>query len=285
MKTKKTKAGRSFAVVTGASSGIGYELARQFAQNGFDLMVVADSEAIHDAARKLEGLGAKVVPVQANLTKFEDVEKVYNELKSRAQVVNALALNAGVGSGGEFAETDFSEDENLIQLNIVSPLHLTQLIVKDMIKRGEGRILFTSSVASTAPAPYLATYGASKAFLQSFAEALRNELKGTGVTVTSLMPGPTETNFFQRAHMQSTKVAGQKKDKPSDVARMGFEALMAGKDQVVAASLSNKLMVAAARFMPDRLKAQMHRRLTEPGSNLKIKKSKSAAATKARKAA
>ena len=145
-------------------------------------------------------------------------------------------------------------------------MHLAKYVVRDMVARDEGRILFTSSIASTMPGAFQAVYNASKSFVQSFALALRNELKDTGVTVTSLMPGPTETEFFERADMLDTKVGSSDKDDPADVARDGFEALMAGKERVVASSASTKVQARASRFMPDSAKAEMHRKMAEPGS-------------------
>ena len=258
---------RPLAVVTGASNGIGYELAKQFAQNGFDLLVTATGPSIDEAARAFEGLGAKVETVQADLGTYDGVETLYDKIKATNQPVEAIAINAGVGVGGDFArETDLKDELNLINLNVVSSVHLAKRVVKDMVELGKGRILFTSSIAALMPGPFEAVYAASKAFLHSFSEALRNELKDTGVTVTALMPGPTDTNFFHRAEMDDTKVGADKKDDPTEVAKQGFEALMAGKDAVVAGSLSTKLQGAVAKVMPDTIKAEAHRHLSEPGS-------------------
>ncbi len=258
---------RPLAVVTGASNGIGYELAKQFAQNGFDLLVTATGPSIDEAARTFEGLGAKVETVQADLATYNGVETLYDKIKATNQPVEAIAINAGVGVGGDFArETDLKDELNLINLNVVSSVHLAKRVVKDMVELGKGRILFTSSIAALMPGPFEAVYAASKAFLHSFSEALRNELKDTGVTVTALMPGPTDTNFFHRAEMDDTRVGAGKKDDPTEVAKQGFEALMAGKDAVIAGSLSTKLQGAATKVMPDTIKAEAHRQLSEPGS-------------------
>jgi short-subunit dehydrogenase len=145
-------------------------------------------------------------------------------------------------------------------------VHLTKRVLPDMIGRGRGRVLFTSSIASTMPGSFQAVYNASKAFVQSFAHAIRNELKDTGVTVTSLMPGPTDTNFFDRADMQDTRVGAADKDDPAVVAKHGFDALMRGDDQVVGGSLKNKVQAVAAKVVPDRMKAEQHRKMAEPGS-------------------
>ena len=258
---------RPLAVVTGASSGIGLELARQFAENGFDLIVAAEDGTIHDAAQGLDGDGASVDAVQVDLATPEGVEQLHARITAAGRPVDAVALNAGVGAGGAFAtDTDLAAELKLVDLNVRSTVHLAKLVVRDMVARGEGRLLFTSSIASTMPGAFQAVYNASKSFVQSFALALRDELKDTGVTVTSLMPGPTETEFFERADMLDTKVGASDKDDPADVAREGFEALMAGKERVVSASLSTKLQGRGSRLMPDSAKAAMHRRMAEPGS-------------------
>jgi short-subunit dehydrogenase len=256
---------RPLAVVTGTSSGIGFELARQFAENGFDLVVNASRERIADAARELEATGATVEAVQADLATPAGVEDLYARIAGRP--VAAAALNAGIGAGGAFAtDTELEDELRLIDLNVRSTVHLAKLLVRDMVARDDGRILFVSSIASTMPGSFQAVYNASKSFVQSFALALRDELKDTEVTVTSLMPGPTDTEFFERADMLDTKVGAGDKDDPADVARKGFEALMAGKDRVVAASLSTKLQARGSRFLPDSAKAAIHRRMVEPGS-------------------
>jgi short-subunit dehydrogenase len=249
------------AVVTGASSGIGLELARQFAEHGFDLIVAAEDEAIGAAASEL---GAEAV--QVDLGTEQGVEELYARIAGRP--VDALALNAGIGAGGAFAtDTDLRQELQIVDLNCRSTVHLAKLVLRDMVTRDEGRILFTSSIASTMPGPFQAVYNASKSFVQSFALALRNELKDTNVTVTSLMPGPTETEFFERADMLDTKIgASDSKDDPADVARDGFEALMAGKERVVAHSLSTKLQGRGSRLLPDGVKSAMHRKMAEPGS-------------------
>jgi uncharacterized protein len=258
---------RPLALVTGASSGIGLELARQFAENGFDLVIAAEDDAIADAARELEDGDVRVDAVQVDLAYGDGVERLYQHVSATGRPLAGVALNAGVGAGGAFATGTRLEDElRVIDLNVRSTVHLAKLVVRDMVANGEGRILFTSSIASTMPGSFQAVYNASKSFVQSFALALRNELDDTGVTVTSLMPGPTETEFFERADMLDTKVGTSDKDDPADVARDGFEALMAGKERVVSASLSTKAQGRLGRLMPDSAKAAMHRRMAEPGS-------------------
>ncbi|MEH2339428.1 SDR family NAD(P)-dependent oxidoreductase [Nostoc sp.] len=258
---------RPFAVVTGASNGIGYELAKQFAQNGFDLLVTATGSSINEAAQAFKDLGAQVETVQADLATYDGVETLYNQIKAIDRPVDAIAINAGVGVSGDFArETDLKDELNLINLNVVSSVHLAKRVVKDMVDRGKGRILFTSSIAALMPGPFETVYAASKAFVHSFSEGLRSELKDTGVTVTALMPGPTDTNFFQRADMDDTKVGADQKDDPSEVAKQGFDALMAGKDEIIAGSLKTKILGTVSKVLPDTVSAELHRKLSEPGS-------------------
>ncbi len=258
---------KPFAVVTGASSGIGFELGRQFAKNGYDLLIAAENPEIATAARLLAEEGATVQPIRVDLATYEGVEELYAAIQQTDRPVDAIALNAGVGHGGDFATgTDLKEEFNIIDLNVTSTVHLAKRVLPAMVERGEGKVLFTSSVAATMPGSFQAVYNASKAFVLSFAEAVRNELKDTGVTVTALMPGPTDTNFFARAGMQETKVGAGEKDDPAQVAEQGFKALMEGDDHVVAGSMKNKMQVLAGKLLPDTMKAEMHRDLAEPGS-------------------
>jgi uncharacterized protein len=257
---------RPLAVVTGASSGIGLELARQFAENDFDLLIAAEDSGIQAAAESLRSHGTTVEPVQVDLATAEGVDQLYQQIKARDRPIDAIAINAGVGVGGPFVDTDFEAELRLINLNVTGVVQLSKYVLRDMVVRGQGRVLYTSSIAADMPAPFMAVYGASKAFELSFAEALRNELKDTGVTITALQPGPTDTNFFERAGLEDTRVGTQKKDDPAEVARQGFEALMKGKDHIVAGSLKNKLQDAAAQVMPEPAKAAGRRRLTKPGS-------------------
>ncbi|MFF8261439.1 SDR family NAD(P)-dependent oxidoreductase [Streptomyces virginiae] len=254
------------AVVTGASSGIGYELARQFAEHGFDLIVAAEDADVTSAAAALHAPGTHVEAVQADLSTAAGVEALHRAITATRRPVAAAALNAGVGQGGPFLETDLADELEIIDLNITSTVHLAKRLLPAMVEDGEGRMLITSSIASTMPGSFQAVYNASKSFLQSFAQALQNELKDTGVTVTSLMPGPTETEFFERADMLDTKVGRADKDDPAQVAAQGFEAMMAGKDKVVAGSWKTKAQGLAHRVLPDGVKAQVHRGMAEPGS-------------------
>ncbi len=254
-------------MVTGASSGIGLELAKLFAGDGYDVIVAAEDREIVTVAEGVERSGVHAEAVQVDLATPEGVEELYRRVRATGRPVDAIALNAGIGAGGGFAaDTDLADELRLIDLNVRSTVHLAKYVVRDMVARNQGRILFTSSIASTMPGSFQAVYNASKSFVQSFALALRNELKDTGVAVTSLMPGPTDTEFFERADMLDTRVGAGDKDDPADVARDGFEALMAGDERVVSHSASTKAQARAGRLMPDSAKAEMHRKMAEPGS-------------------
>lgn len=255
---------RPLALVTGGSSGIGLALAKQFTDHDFDVVIAAEDDGVHEAARSLAGSGCTVEAEQVNLATAAGVEQLYNRIVSLGRPVAAAALNAGVGAGGLFVENDLADDLNVVALNVTSTVHLSKLLARDMVRQGSGRLLFTASIAATMPGPYYATYAASKAFVHSFAEALRHELKDAGVTVTSLMPGPTDTDFFEASDMQQTRVGKGPKDDPDDVARDGFEALMAGKDHIVAGSFKNKAQAAASNVLPDRAAAAVHAGMTKP---------------------
>jgi uncharacterized protein len=255
---------RPLALVTGASSGIGLELGRQFGQNGFDVVVNAEDAELTVAATDLRSTGATVYDVRADLRTHDGVVRLWEEITALGRPLDAVALNAGVGRGGAFLDIDLADEQDVIDLNITSTVHLAKLVLRDMAARGEGRVLITSSIASTMPGAFQAVYNASKSFLQSFAQALQEELKDTGVTVTSLMPGPTDTEFFQRADMLDTTVGRSTKDDPAQVAEQGFQALMKGESKLVAGSLKTKAQGVANRVLPDALKARAHRQMAEP---------------------
>jgi short-subunit dehydrogenase len=204
--------------------------------------------------------------VRVDLATTGGMESLCRRIDDGGRPVDVLALNAGIGVGGPFLENDLAEELRLINLNIVSLVYVAKHVLRSMAARNEGRVLFTSSVAAEAPHPFLAVYAASKAFVQSFAEAIRNELKDTSIVVTALQPGATETNFFNRAHMQDTAVATAEKMDPADVARAGYDALMKGKDHVVAASLKERAQVVASHVTPQTMQAEQTRKQTEPGS-------------------
>ena len=255
---------RPLALVTGASSGIGYELAKLFADNGFDLILTAEDDELRTAEVDVSARGARVMTVQVDLTRPRGVDQLWATVEADGRPLAAAALNAGIGRGGPFAENPLEDELAIVDLNVRSTVQLAKHVVQQMVARDEGRILFTSSIAATMPGAFQAVYNASKSFVQSFALALRNELKDTNVSITSLQPGPTETEFFERAEMLDTPVGQADKDDPSDVAKDGFEALMAGKERVVSASLSTKLQGRGSRLLPDSLKAEMHRKMAEP---------------------
>ena len=259
---------KPFAVVTGGSSGIGYELAKQFVQNGYDVLIAANDDGhLAQAARSLAASdgGSQVETVKVDLATSEGREALYSALTRIGRPVDALCVNAGIDLGGPFLETDLDREVEMMNLNVVGAVHLTKLVLRDMAARNQGGILFTSSIAGTMPTPFEAVYGATKAFLRSFGESLHNELKDTGIHVTVLMPGVTDTNFFHRADMDDTKVGVGSKDDPAMVAKTGFAAFMAGKDKVVA-GLKNKAMVGMNAVRSEQATAESHRKMAEPGS-------------------
>jgi uncharacterized protein len=257
---------RPFAVITGASMGIGFHLANVFAQHGYDLLITSGSEKIEEAGREFEASNVQVQTVEADLRTYEGVEKLWEAVRATGRQVDVVALNAGVGVGGDFArETDLQQELELIALNVTSTVHLAKLALQEMVARGDGALLFTSSIAGGMPAPLEAVYGASKAFVLSFARSLRNELKDTEIKITALQPGPTDTNFFHRAGMDDTKVGSEGKytNDPAEVARQGYEALMDNKDHVFASSLITKIEGEVGKFVPESLKAEQHRKQAE----------------------
>ena len=254
---------RPLAVVTGASAGIGYELAKLCAQNGFDLVVAADQPKIVHAAQDFRMLGADAEPIETDLATIEGVDRLYDAIGDRP--VAALLANAGHGLGKAFLDQDFQDVRRVIDTNITGTIYLIQKVGRDMRARRAGRILITGSIAGFIPGAYQAVYNGTKAFIDSFSFAIRNELKETGVTVTCLMPGATETEFFERADMMDTKVGTMKKDDPADVAKTGFDAMMRGAGDVVA-GWQNKLQTAIASVTPAGLLAEQHRRQAKPGT-------------------
>jgi uncharacterized protein len=233
------------------------------AENGFDLIVAADQPKITQAAQEFRALGVKAEAVQADLATLDGVDKLYAAARGRR--VDALLANAGHGLGKAFLDQDFGDVRHVIDTNITGTIYLIQKVGRDMRAHGEGRILITGSVAGFIPGAYQAVYNGTKAFIDSFSFAIRNELKDTGVTVTCLMPGATETGFFERADMMDTKVGTMKKDDPADVAKTGFDAMMRGDGDVVA-GWQNKLQTAIASVTPAGLLAQQHRKQAEPGT-------------------
>ncbi len=254
------------ALVTGASSGIGFNLAKVFGENGFDLILVSHGERLENATAELSSLGVEVLPIHADLASYDGVMDLWNQVQSAGRPLDAAAINAGIGVGGLFAETDLEQEINLVRVNVEGTMHLAKHVVKQMVARGEGRILITASIVSEMVAPREAVYGASKAFDLSLAKSLHSELEGTGVSVTALQPGPVDTDFFHRAGMDNTDVGteGKKKNEPYDVAQQGFKALMAGEKHVYAANLATKIEGALASVTPDSVHAAMHEKMARP---------------------
>ena len=260
----EVKAPRPLAVVTGASSGIGYHLARCAAEHGYDLVVAADT-SLADAVKDFEGLGASVQAVQCDLASTDGVQHLLSAIGDRE--VDALMANAGHGLGGAFLQQDFTEVLHVINTNITGTVHLIQVICRGMVARGQGRILVTGSIAGFQPGAFQAVYNGTKAFVDSFSIALRNEIKDTGVTVSCLMPGATDTEFFQRARMVTSKVANDPRTmmQPDEVAKIGFHAMLKGEADVVA-GLKNRMQVALGKVLPSQVTAQMHRKLAQLGT-------------------
>jgi short-subunit dehydrogenase len=260
---------RPLALVTGASAGIGRAIAQELAARGFDLVVVADDEAIHDAARELgESAGAPaVIPLRLDLAVAENVELLWQAVLDEGRPLAAAALNAGIGTGGAFA-TDIGLDDDLrvVDLNVRSTVQLAKHVAHDMAQRGTGRMLFTASIAVGLPGTYQATYNASKAFVESFALALRHELRDDGVSVTVLLPGPTDTTFFARNAMDDTRIATGPKDATEDVARDGVEAMLRGAARVVSSSWRTRIQHLGMHFLPEGVKAEIGRIMARPGS-------------------
>jgi len=254
---------RPLAIVTGASSGIGLELAKLCASNGFDLVISANEPKIDDAARELRTRGCNVESVMADLATLDGVDTLYEATAGRT--VQALLANAGVGLGGAFLDQRFDDVRRVIDTNVTGTLYLVHRVGRDMRARGQGQILITGSIAGFIPGTYQAAYNGTKAFLDSFAFALRRELKDSGVTVTCLMPGPTETEFFERAGMLDTKVGSEDKQSADEVAKQGFEAMMHGDGEVVTGWM-NKIQAALAHVLPSGVMAEAHARQAAPGT-------------------
>jgi uncharacterized protein len=258
-------ASRQFAIVTGASTGIGLELAKCCAREGFDVLIAADEPEIETAANEIRPLGAVVETVQADLSTLEGVDRLYEAAKRAGRPVDALLANAGRGLGHAFLDQDFNEARRVIDTNITGTVYLIHKVGNDMRTRNSGRIMITGSIAGFTPGSFQAVYNGSKAFLDSFSFALREELRDTEITVTCLMPGATETEFFERAGMMDTAVGTSKKDDAAVVAKTGFDAMMRGEGDVVT-GLKNKIMSAAANVTPAGVLAKQHRGMAEPGS-------------------
>ncbi|PZN97586.1 MAG: oxidoreductase [Alphaproteobacteria bacterium] len=253
-----------FALITGASTGIGFELAHIAADNGYDLLIVADEALIEDAAADLRTKNVAVDAVEADLATLEGVDAVIARAAGRP--IDLVCANAGRGLGHGFLDQDVDDWRRVIDTNITGTLYLLKQVLTPMVARDAGKLLITGSIAGYIPGSFQAVYNGSKAFIDSFADALRNELKDSkGITITTLMPGPTETEFFDRADMLDTKVGNDEKADPGKVARDGWAGLMAGDAHVIS-GWQNKAQVLASRVVPASVMAERHRAIAEPGS-------------------
>jgi uncharacterized protein len=256
---------RKLTLVTGASTGIGFELASIAAEEGYDLLVAANEDLINAAAADFGQHDVDVIPVEADLSSRAGVDQMLRQLNGRQ--IDVLCANAGAGTGGAFLEQEFGNWEHSVNTNVTGTIYLLQEVLKQMVQRREGKVLVTGSIAGYIPGSYNAVYNATKAFIDNFTDALRNELKDIdGITLTTLMPGATDTEFFERAGMLDTQVGADKnKDDPAKVARDGWDAMMNGEDRIIS-GWKNKLQVAAAGVIPVGILAEQHRKMAEPGS-------------------
>ncbi|MDH6264635.1 short-subunit dehydrogenase [Rhizobium sp. SG_E_25_P2] len=253
------------AVVTGASTGIGFELARVAAREGYELLIAADEEAVHTAAEQLRAEGATVTSIVVDLATSVGVTQLVDKITANRAAPEILMANAGRGLGHAFLDQDIVDIRHVVDTNVTGTLALIHAVGGMMRIQRRGRILITGSIAGFMPGSFQAVYNASKAFLNSFSFALRDELKDSGVTITCLMPGPTETRFFDRAGLLDTSVGQAEKDDPVDVARIGFRAMLDGEGDVVS-GVKNKLQAAIANVTPSGVLASAHRKMAEPGS-------------------
>lgn len=256
---------RPLAVVTGASTGIGLELARLCAKEKFDLIIAADESLVEDAAQELTETGVGCQAVQCDLSSKGGVDQLLAVIAEDGRPVAALIANAGRGLGHAFLDQDIDDALHVTHTNIDGTIYLIHRVGQKMRDRRDGKILITGSIAGLMPGTFQAVYNGSKAFLDSFSVALNNELRNTGVTVTCLMPGATETEFFERADMTDTQVGAGEKADAADVAKTGFDAMMKGELKVVAGA-GNKMRAAMTYVLPDSTLANMHRKTAKPGS-------------------
>ncbi|NTE89782.1 SDR family NAD(P)-dependent oxidoreductase [Agrobacterium rubi] len=251
-------------MVTGGSSGIGLELAKQFASNGFDVAISGSSDKVTDAAEVIRSLGAEAFPYKADASTYEGVEGFWNFVAELGRPVEAAALNVGIAKGGAFVDNSLEDEFRIIAINCTGTVHMAKRVVRHMVSNGRGRILVVSSVSATQPTPFETVYGPSKAFGFSFAESLREELRGTGVTVSALLPGATDSDFHKNAGMGNTNIGRMKKNDKTLVAKQGFEALMNDVDHVVGGDEATKQRVIENRTTPETVKAARHAENTRP---------------------
>lgn len=254
------------ALVTGASSGIGYWLARELASRGYDLVVCSAGERLERATGDFASHGVQVKEVSADLATREGVNELWNTVEGLGRPLDVACINAGIGVGGLFWETNLDQELKMVELNCVGTVQLAKFVIQHMLPLGAGRILFTSSIAGEMVAPREAVYAATKAFVLSFAHSVRYELRDSGISVTALQPGPTDTDFFHRAGMDNTEVGtkGKEESQPQDVAKQGLDALFAGDDHVYAASGKTKMEGMMAKAIPGNMKGAMHEKMARP---------------------
>lgn len=255
---------QKYALITGATSGIGYELAKLFAKDKYHLVLVARDEAeLQQTGAELQANGIQVHTISKDLFRREGAQEIYNEVKSRGIHIDVLVNDAGQGYYGKFQDTDLNKEIDIIELNVISSVTLTKLFLKDMLAKNEGKILNVGSLAGEAPGPYQSVYHGTKAFINSWTAAIRNELKESNITVTALLPGATDTDFFNKADMQDSKILDSKLSKPEDVAKDGYEALMSGDDKIIS-GLKNKMQAALANVLPDSMASATMGKQQEP---------------------
>ena len=259
---------KKYALITGATSGIGYELAKLFAQDQYNLVLVSrDQQELDAKAQEFEQLGIEVTTISKDLFKREEAFSLYDEVKSKGIEIDVLVNDAGQGVYGKFQDTEIDRELNIIDLNIASVVILTKCFLKDMVAKNSGKILNLASIASKTPGPWQSVYHGTKAFVLSFSEAIREELKDTEITVTALMPGATDTDFFNKADMQESKAVQDPEalSDAADVAKDGYEALMAGKDKVIS-GFKNKVQINLSNIMPDTMVAHQMNEQQKPVS-------------------
>lgn len=255
---------QKYALITGATSGIGYELAKLFAKDKYHLVLVARDEAeLQRTGAELQANGIQVHTISKDLFRREGAQEIYDEVKSRGIHIDVLVNDAGQGYYGKFQDTDLNKEIDIIELNVISSITLTKLFLKDMLAKNEGKILNVGSLAGEAPGPYQSVYHGTKAFINSWTAAIRNELKESNITVTALLPGATDTDFFNEADMQDSKILDSKLSKPEDVAKDGYEALMSGDDKIIS-GLKNKMQAALANVLPDSMASATMGKQQEP---------------------